>query len=81
MLGDNEEAEDVVQDALADALKKQQPEFSEVDNPGNWPEYCYRPKFKSTGKSNRPNGPYEYHALPTGVTPVPQDDNGNRFLQ
>jgi hypothetical protein len=44
--------------------------FCEVDNPGNWLEYTFRPKFtkKDTG------GTYTCHSLPTGAVPVPVND-------
>ena len=47
--------------------------FEEIDNPGNWSEYCFRPKFG--GKAG--TGDYVGHQLPTGVSPVPLT-NGKR---
>ena len=56
-----------------------EPEFSEVDNPGAWKDYTYRPKFalKAKGKDVK-KGQYTHHALPTGAMPVPADAEGNR---
>lgn len=45
--------------------------FDQVDNPGGWDEYYFRPKFNKAGK-------YMGHYLPTGAKPVPKDENGNR---
>ena len=41
-----------------------EPDFEDVDNPGEWPSFCFRPKFKDHKK-------YIRHALPTGAMPVP----------
>jgi len=40
-----------------------EPDFSDVDNPGRWPEFIFRPVFKGNK--------YIHHALPTGAVPVP----------
>ena len=48
-------------------VKNGEPEFSEVDNPMNWPRYCYKPFFKK-------KGPFDHYGLPTGCMPVPYDD-------
>jgi hypothetical protein len=48
---------------------KGQPAFVDVDNPGDWSEYTFRPEFEKSG------GRYKSHVLPTGATPVPQVDN------
>ena len=53
---------------------KGEPEFSQVDNPGNWPEYCFGPKFSTRGSS----GKYTAHKMPTGATPVPPGADGKR---
>lgn len=49
--------------------KEGTPAFLEVDNPGGWDEYCFRPKY--SGK--RGSGDYVQHQLPTEVTPVAAD--------
>ena len=56
-----------------------EPESMFVDNPGNWSDYTYRPKFaaKAKGKDIK-KGQYTHHALPTGAMPVPADTAGNR---
>ena len=58
--------------------KSGQPEsFDEVDNPGQWSEFTYQPKF---AKGN--SGPYLYHCLPTGCTPVPaHSSDGKRVVR
>jgi hypothetical protein len=53
---------------------KGEPEFKDVDNPGNWDKFCYRPIFDITGQKK-----YKYHSLPTGATPVPIDASGKRM--
>ena len=50
-------------------VANQQPKFESVDNPGEWPEYSFRPN---------PRGKYQYHRLPTVVTPVPKNEGGTR---
>ena len=50
-------------------VEKGQPRsFVSIDNPGEWDEYCFRPKFQ-------PKNPRKYlhHSLPTGVIPVPTE--------
>ena len=51
-----------------------EPAFDEVDNPGKWCEYAYRPEFDPNSKG----GQYKGHFLPTGARPVPLDTNGER---
>jgi len=46
--------------------------FSEVDNPGRWSEFTFRPTFSSRGE-------YVHHALPTGATPV-KEAGGRRAV-
>jgi hypothetical protein len=46
-------------------VDKGQPNFVDVDNPGDWSEYTFRPEFEKTG------GRYKHHVLPTGATPLP----------
>ena len=56
-----------------------EPKFEDVDNPGNWPQYCFRPKFKKgTAKGAKPK--YTHHQLPTGAVPVPKNKEGNRHI-
>eukprot|EP00957_Ditylum_brightwellii_P024811 1875084-Ditylum_brightwellii.AAC.1 len=53
-------------------IKAGQPNFTEIDNSGDWPEFCYCPSFKK-------DGTYEGHKLPTGAIPVPIS-NGKRTI-
>ena len=41
-----------------------EPDFEDVDNPGEWPSFCFRPKFTKDKK-------YIRHSLPTGAMAVP----------
>ena len=47
--------------------KGEPPVFGEVDNPGDWDCYYYRPKFDKKAAG----GQYTHHQLPSGCTPVP----------
>ena len=49
-----------------------EPNFSDVDNPGRWPEFTFHPVFKGTK--------YLHHALPTGAIPVPKNKDGRRVI-
>ena len=49
---------------------KGEPSFSDIDNPGNWSEYTFRPDFAKKDKG----GNYIGHSLPTGAVPVPVKD-------
>ena len=53
---------------------KNEPEFKDVDNPGNWPEFSFRPEFLPETKG----GGYHGHYLPTGAVPVPKNIDGVR---
>ena len=57
---------------LQPKVEKGEPPFKEVDNPGKWPEYSFRTNAR---------GPYEYHRLPSGVTPVPKNGDGKREVE
>jgi hypothetical protein len=46
-----------------------EPLFIDVDNPGGWDEYTYRPEFSTKGEKK-----YVKHVLPTGATPVAEVD-------
>jgi len=66
-----------------------QPAFKDIDNPGNWSEYTYRPKYNTIIKTVKEKGKekkvkvkeYKYHSLPTGCTVVPKDKNGDRKIK
>ena len=51
-----------------------EPKFEDLDNPGQWPQYCFWPVFNGRSSSTR----YKYHALPTGAMPVPKNEDGFR---
>jgi hypothetical protein len=42
------------------------PSFNQIDNPGNWSSYCFKPTFEGRAKDSK----YKCHALPTGE-PLP----------
>jgi hypothetical protein len=48
--------------------KFDEPEFSTINNPGEWSEFTFRPEFNKSS--------YLRHSLPTGCTPVPKNDQG-----
>ena len=50
-----------------------------MDNPGDWNQYTFRPKFKG-GAKKKDGGQYKGHILPTGATPVPTQSNGKRMI-
>ena len=58
--------------------ERDEPMFEDVDNPGNWPQYCFRPRFKGNAKSK--NTKYSHHSLPTGAIPVPKNKDGKRVI-
>jgi hypothetical protein len=62
------------EDWVAPAPKghKGEPEFTAVDNPGDWSQFTYRAEFDSKGQ-------YKHHTIPTGAVPVPLKD-GQRKL-
>jgi hypothetical protein len=43
---------------------KGEPLFEDVDNPGGWSSYTFRPIYKPRG------GKYIWHAMPAGACPV-----------
>ena len=51
--------------------EKGEPTFASVDNPGEWPQFSYCPKFLKTGTKN-----YAHHSLPTGARPMPVNPEG-----
>jgi hypothetical protein len=54
-----------------------EPPFGNVDNPGGWCDFTYRPKFAPTVKNKDGEtvpGVYRHHQLPTGALPVPVDE-------
>jgi hypothetical protein len=55
-------------------VAKGEPLFIEVNNPGGWDEYTYRPEFATKGEKK-----YVRHVLPAGASPVPEVD-GKRMV-
>ena len=55
-------------------LERGEPVFENVDNPGDWDSYVFKPVFAGRSRNTK----YKHHALPTGAIPVPKDTNGNR---
>ena len=55
--------------------EKGEPTFLDVDNPGKWSEFTYRPRFEKTGEKK-----YVHHVLPTGAKPVPVNAEGKRIV-
>ena len=55
-------------------VEKGEPAWEDVDNPGKWSQYTYRPKFKA-------DGTYDHHEMPSGATPVPKNSTtGKRTI-
>ena len=53
-----------------------EPEYINVDNPGEWDSFVFRPKFKKEKGEMKYNG----HYLPSGCVPVPVNEDGHRKL-
>lgn len=58
----------------APKVHKNEPAFDDIDNPGKWPQYTYRPTF------DKKTGLYRHHKLPTGATPVRPNGEGKRVV-
>ena len=52
----------------------EEPDFEDVDNPGDWDPYCFVAKHKKVGRSKI----YSHHELPTKCRVVPKDECGDR---
>ena len=61
--------------APAHAPLRGEPKWNNVDNPGDWPQYCFAPVFTDRKKNSK----YLHHALPTGARPVPKNKKGDRI--
>jgi len=60
-------------------IEKGEPEsFDNIDNPGDWDEFVFRPKFQT--KKGKDYGRYMYHALPIGATVVAKNELGKRVV-
>ena len=55
-----------------------EPDFEDVDNPGGWNSFIFRPVYKKTGTGKNAKYKYMKHELPTGCRPVPVNDKGKR---
>ena len=55
-----------------------EPDFEDVDNPGGWSEYVFRPVYRKEGRGNTATYHYIRHELPTGATVVPKNEEGKR---
>jgi len=55
--------------APARKVAKGKPAFFDIDNPGDWDEFTYRPEFGPKGKEQ-----YVMHVLLTGASPVLEVD-------
>jgi hypothetical protein len=53
-----------------------EPQWEDVDNPGKWSRFTFRPKFVKDKNSSTKK--YSHHALPGGVQVCPKDSNGKR---
>lgn len=61
--------------APAQAPKRGEPKWNNIDNPGDWLQYCFAPGFADRKKISK----YLHHALLTGAQPVPKNRNGDRI--
>ena len=82
-LDENTSLPRVPEDWVAPPPKKDEPKFEDVDNPGEWHEFTYRPRFYKPKKGNKTKkgfkvGQYLGHFLPTGATVVEADEDGKR---
>jgi hypothetical protein len=55
--------------------EKNQPHWKDIDNPGNWSKYSFRPKFNL-----RTPCMYKHTALSTGARPLPANAAGDRAM-
>ena len=55
-----------------------EPDFKDVDNPGNWNEFIFRPVYLKSGTGKEAKYKYLRHELPAGASPVPLNADGKR---
>jgi hypothetical protein len=55
-----------------------EPDFKDVDNPGNWNEFIFRPVYLKSGTGKDAQYKYLRHELPAGASPVPLNADGKR---
>ena len=58
-------------------LSRNEPPFQAVDNPGNWPQFCFVPEYQGNNRSR--SSKYKHHQLPTGAVPFPKREDGKRI--
>jgi hypothetical protein len=58
-----------------------EPDFADVDNPGGWNSFVFRPIYAKSGTVRNGNSVHKYvrHELPTGCSPVPLNSDGKRI--
>ena len=61
------------------AIETEEPDFEDLDNPGNWNDYIYRPVYSKSYGSMFNTSNYIRHELPTGCSVVPKNDEGKRI--
>jgi hypothetical protein len=60
----------------AQKVDKGEPAFAEVDNPGGWSQFVFRPEFGTTAPKQ-----YKRHSMPTGAQPIPVNLDGKRIVE
>ena len=55
--------------------EKNKPEWKDIDNPGNWSQFLFRPKFNLKAPCL-----YKHTALSTGARPLPANAAGDRVM-
>jgi hypothetical protein len=53
-----------------------EPDFAEVDSPGGWSQYIFRPEFGTTAPKQ-----YKRHSWPTGAQPVLTNSQGKLIVE
>ena len=60
--------------------KNDAPNEEDIDNPGNWHHFAFRPKYDATKKKDG-GGKYINHFTPAGAIVKEQDKNGERIVE
>ena len=55
------------------------PSFDDVDNPGAWNDFIFRPVYNNKGVGANASYKYTWYELPTGAVPVKPDDDGKQI--
>jgi hypothetical protein len=53
-----------------------EPNFVDVDNPGEWSQFVFHPEFGTTAPKQ-----YKQHCMPTGAQPIPTNPAGKRTVE